>query len=491
MTERRSDSVSAPAPHSIGSGGDARGATPAGGSSWLRDRSPDSVPSSSFDGEDFLFHLYRGNELLQDNCVSEAKEELEAALAMQPRDIEGQGLLGVVYFRLGLYPRAIQIYQDLIRACPEEVAPRINLALCFLKTGQSPQARDALEDAIRLVPDHTRAWAYLGLVYQRLGDYQKALASFERAGQLRMVQRMQELIEQGGQTEDAGPERAEVRRVAEDAVQELEDDERPFEMARAHAPPSRSGRWRAVEPGQEPVLASEHAPGSQRAAHLQAVAPPKAVALEAVASPSALVQHTELPSPARTGMLASERLLVVRVDPAFAARSDAVRALMPERDPFKTAIVQRRARGGDLAEPFGAMHPVVRFEGAGHLLLVLSRDHHAVAVELSGEFLYLREERVLGFQATARFENGRLPSSEGDHVAMVQLSGRGIVTFEVRGRLGTLAVTAPRSVVVSSREVVGWTGRLLPQALAPNEAPASAHGYVTFSGNGAVFLELG
>src|SRR5690606_12265046 len=55
-------------------------------------------PSSRFDNEEFLFHLYRGSELLQDNCVGEAKEELERALSLQPRDAEGQALLGVVYF---------------------------------------------------------------------------------------------------------------------------------------------------------------------------------------------------------------------------------------------------------------------------------------------------------------------------------------------------------------------------------------------------------
>ena len=44
--------------------------------------------------------------------VLEAKEELEFALTMQPLDAKGQDLLGTVYFRLGLYPRAIQIYED-------------------------------------------------------------------------------------------------------------------------------------------------------------------------------------------------------------------------------------------------------------------------------------------------------------------------------------------------------------------------------------------
>src|SRR4051794_3614396 len=82
----------------------------------------EAPPSAgSFDGEDFLYHLYRGSELLQDNCVPQAKEELERALKLQPQDTEGQGLLGVVYFRLGLYPRAIGIYEEIIRDRPNEV----------------------------------------------------------------------------------------------------------------------------------------------------------------------------------------------------------------------------------------------------------------------------------------------------------------------------------------------------------------------------------
>src|SRR5262249_13981675 len=98
------------------------------------------APSSAFHGEDFPVRLYRGSELVQDNCVSEAKEELERALRFQPRDSEGQGLLGIVYFRLGMYPRAIGIYEELIKNFPAEITPRVNLALCYLKTGQQHQA---------------------------------------------------------------------------------------------------------------------------------------------------------------------------------------------------------------------------------------------------------------------------------------------------------------------------------------------------------------
>src|SRR5580692_5918864 len=81
--------------------------------------------------EDFLFHLYRGSELLQENRVLEAKEELEFALNMQPSDPKGQDLLGAVYFRLGHYPRAIQIYEELEQGFPNDTSIKVNLALAY------------------------------------------------------------------------------------------------------------------------------------------------------------------------------------------------------------------------------------------------------------------------------------------------------------------------------------------------------------------------
>ena len=107
--------------------------------------------------DDFLVHLYRGTELLEDNHIHEAKEELETALRLQPLDVKGQDLLAVVYFRLGMYPRAIHIFQELARAYPDERTPRINLALCYLKTGQPVAARSILEETVAAHPQHERA----------------------------------------------------------------------------------------------------------------------------------------------------------------------------------------------------------------------------------------------------------------------------------------------------------------------------------------------
>src|SRR5690606_6902913 len=76
------------------------------------------------------------------------------------------------------------------RVVPDEIAPRINLALCYLKTGQTEAAHDELQSVIERDPKHERAWGYLGLVYQRFGDFAKAQVAFERAGRPKLAERM-------------------------------------------------------------------------------------------------------------------------------------------------------------------------------------------------------------------------------------------------------------------------------------------------------------
>jgi hypothetical protein len=479
---------------------------------------PDSERPSAgtFDGEDFLFHLYRGSELLQDNCVAEAKEELERALSMQPRDIEGQGLLGVVYFRLGLYPRAIQIYEDIIRLCPDEVTPRVNLALCYLKTGQPQLARDALEEVIRRVSGHTRAWGYLGLVFERMGDHAKAMAAFERAGQPQMARRMQQLleaVEEPARGPDA-PEQAELRAVAADAVQELDGEEPPgpflaVEANEAASAPSRAGRWRATEPGEElvPPPSRPHRPASLAGRFGPAV-PSLTPTIPPPAAPGPT--ETELPeySPpvpvsalAAQGLLGapeglhvalrSDGILLVRIEESFTARVDTVRAILPAGRTLNTAIVRRRARGRELEEPLGGLGaPLVSFEGNGMLALSVALPRRAIAVQLGEEFLYVREEQLLGFDASVRHENGRLATGAVDAVAMVQLSGRGAVVFEVRHGLRAVEVAPERALTVRAEDVIGWTGRMLAQPLGADQAPGSLPGFVGFSGDGTVLLDL-
>lgn len=217
-------------------------------------RESDSPASAN---EDFLFHLYRGSELLQDNRVHEAKEELEQALHLQPRDTKGQDLLAVVYFRLGLYPRAIHIYEQLRRKNTGDTALLLNLALCYLKTGQSQLARRDLEQLLAFNANHTRAWGYLGLACERLGDLVNAERAFQHGGHQQMAKRMSVRLENSIPPEAAssGPSR-EAREALVAAYQELDAGELSFALAestvdRSLENPVMAQSWHPVELGHE------------------------------------------------------------------------------------------------------------------------------------------------------------------------------------------------------------------------------------------------
>lgn len=226
-------------------------------------------PADSASNEDFLFHLYRGSELLQDNRVHEAKEELERALHLQPRDSKGQDLLAVVYFRLGLYPRAIQIYEQLRKTNTTDTSLLLNLSLCYLKTGQPALARRDLEHLLTLNSNHSRAWGYLGLACERLGDLMQAEHAFREGGHAQMAKRIAARREVGGVfepvAEESQPSR-EVREVAGTAYQELDAGELSFELAaptsEQHVGEAASQSWRPHEIGS--VRPGDIVPGGGR-----------------------------------------------------------------------------------------------------------------------------------------------------------------------------------------------------------------------------------
>ena len=231
--------------------------------------SPESDRPDEVANEDFLFHLYRGSELLQDNRAHEAKEELERALRLQPHDTKGQDLLAVVYFRLGLYPRAISIYEQLRRASPRDPALLLNLALCYLKTGQAALARRDLEVLLAVNPSHTRAWGYLGLACERLGALGDAERAFEHGGHGQMAKRMAERrLSQAPlpMPAESSPSR-EVRAVVAAAFEELDAGELSFELAApaSDSKDSEPDSWRPVELGQMTRPRNDAHPSSGRA----------------------------------------------------------------------------------------------------------------------------------------------------------------------------------------------------------------------------------
>jgi hypothetical protein len=457
--------------------------------------------SGTFAAEDFLFHLYRGSELLEENRVGEAKEELERALGFQPEDIEGQGLLAVVYFRLGMYPRAIHIFEEIVHARPEAETPRLNLGLCYLKTGQLLRARDTLGELLELSPKHKRAAGYLGLAHQRLGEFEQAASAFERAGQPHLARRMhetlQDLIEPG-----PSPEMQAVRAVAADAVHELDTDAHAFSRAvSGQAEPGFAGHWHPHELGGDLPPPSRSSRSRPSAPPPPPPAPPSAVdvgvPIDAAPKPKAPAQSSPrqlaarlMLSPPSEGRVArsSDEVALIRLDGSFAVRLDRVRALLPEAGPFTQSSIHRRARGRELDEPLGGMRtPLVVLDGRGSL--VVSAEPNLLVTRLERELFYAREDRVIGFDLSLRHESGRLSIGAMEHVPMVQLSGEGLLALATSKALFAVEVSAERPAVLRGATVVGWVGRILPQAAPAGDLAAAQAGLVHMNGDGAVFVD--
>jgi Flp pilus assembly protein TadD len=481
--------------------------------------------------EDFLFHLYRGSELLQENRVVEAKEELEFALTMQPLDAKGQDLLGAVYFRLGLYRHAIQIYEALEKQFSKDTSIKINLALTYLKTGQAGLARRPLEDTVRLQPEHKRAWGYLGLALQRLGELEQAQNAFERGGHAIMAKRVTERRRQSMPPASPDPPISpdvdqRVREMAHVAFSELDAGELRFSLAAPSPTRPGDGQWVALEPGETSTGKArtlKPSPPVERAAvhELVTVPPPQGSTVGSGPQPAPAALTRELPPPhpepdvsprqsgeailpllaepeARSFTVLQPGVLFVRTseDPgrAFAGRLDALRIVSGGAT---TRVIHRRTGDADTSEVLGGIgSPVVRVTGQASCVLGARSGHRIAILELDLGLVFVREDRLLAFELTLAYESERLALEHPDErtrppadgVAIVQVHGTGVIALETRGRLSSVPSTARSPLLVRREWIVGWIGRLAARSLPPAEAPGGQRGLVGFSGEGSVLV---
>ncbi len=147
--------------------------------------------------EEFLSQLYKGGELLAAGKVVEAKDHLERAFKLHPKNEKAQNLLGLTYFKLGLFDRAAEIYELLVRENPADPTLRVNLGLVYLKTNNLPLAVKEFETSTDLEPTHKKAHNYLGLALAQSGEYARAREHFVIAGSDAMADKMARAIAAG------------------------------------------------------------------------------------------------------------------------------------------------------------------------------------------------------------------------------------------------------------------------------------------------------
>ncbi|MFK7988664.1 MAG: tetratricopeptide repeat protein [Sandaracinaceae bacterium] len=424
--------------------------------------------------EDFLFHLSRGSELLMQNRVVEAKEELERALSHRPTDAQSQDLLAGVYFRLGVYPTAIRIWQALADEFPEDVVLHVNLGLALFKTGQPEDARQALERALELDSDHDRAWGYLGLVRWRLGKLDAAREAFLRGGQASMAHRMEEMTSAG---DVPAPEPPPAPEPVDADVTAMRDaagaaEERVSEQALAvegDRPRRTTGQWSVVETG------AARLPRSRRASRPNlAMTNPR---LSAVASSWAVELSEDTPL-----AVGPEGELLIRTEGSVHARLTGLRAV---RGALATEAVERRFRTQGAPGPLGGNRdPIVRWQAPVSAVLRAPAGLRFHALRVDESQLYVHEEFVHAFDDRVGWESGRLPLA-GDPRLLLSFHGEGNVALRLARQPSGVEVRDGDEVRVDPDALIGWTGRLFPRTIDDPELPGMS---LSFRGQGILLV---
>jgi hypothetical protein len=452
------------------------------------------IDPGAFD-EEFLFHLSRGSEYLIANEVVQAKEELERALSFRPLDARSQDLLASVYFRLGVYPRAIEIWTSLVQSHGEDVALRVNLGLALLKTAQPELALGHLARAVAKDPSHERAWRYAGLAEWRVGNLDRAREAFLRGGQASMARRMEEMLgSSAGHT--AGQEAAPYIESARLSLSppgltpapDGEDDPRAeqviaglaaapelhaVELARVDLP--RPGRTLAPAPLPSLPLADLD-PG----APARVSSPPGALTIDAAGNDAAGLGPTFA--------LTHDGILVLRPWRPIFARKSSLRAIVGT---LPTETVPRPGRQGGTDGVLGDQDPFHRFAGQRALHYALPRGPQSERFELlliEGETFFVVERALFGFDEQLGFESGDLADAEGPSMRLLQLRGTGVCALRVERSPSKLVVRESDEVRVLVQGLVGWTGRLIPGASHREGAREVDERWISLRGEGVVYF---
>jgi Flp pilus assembly protein TadD len=118
--------------------------------------------------------VLRGERLLTDGKVSEAKRVFEQALADDPNDPRAWLDLGLVHEAAGHFTAAEKAYRRATEADPNFAEAFNNLGVLLREGGELTEATKALERAVALDPQLAAARFNLGLAYEEQGRVAEA-----------------------------------------------------------------------------------------------------------------------------------------------------------------------------------------------------------------------------------------------------------------------------------------------------------------------------
>jgi len=371
-----------------------------------------------FDQGIFLLHLNKGRDALRNGNVATARAELRTALSIRPDDEDVRNLLSVVCFKAGDFEEAEKLTRRLVAENPESAILRSNLGIILVKTGSIDAAEAELRRAVELKPDHAKSHLYLGFVYRQKRKLGLALEHFGFAGAGKLVAELQEQLKRS--TRESG----ELRAAG-----------------------VLGGSSTAVSTTARLLIPREFRTGSA------ASAPP---AVPAPAPPPAEPPGEKRPTGA--------------VPKLFRVRDNGTVEITFEGD----VLVRRgtvASYGGRItfsADPRLAgtrAENLLRASGRGSIF-VADPGRRPLLVDLNDEFFSAEGSRILAIGPTLSFRYEPIHDfPRRRRVDVLKIFGRGGLVLSPARATFEIPVSADYPLNVSSRDLVGWSGNLVPSVL--------------------------
>ena len=142
-----------------------------------------------------LSHYHLGAQLNNFSRLTEAREQLNLALAKESGLVEAQLVLGDVLFKMGKADESVSYFRQALATDPKLMDAHAGLGKALIQLKRYPEAAGAMEEAVKIDPKLASIHLYLSQAYRALGrvdDSKKEAALFSGLNQERAKARDQE-----------------------------------------------------------------------------------------------------------------------------------------------------------------------------------------------------------------------------------------------------------------------------------------------------------
>ncbi len=131
--------------------------------------------------QNYVAHTDLGSALVKEGRISEAMEQYQIALGINPQYLEANNNIGILLARQGQTAEAIGYYQKALEANPDFVEAHVNLGNALSAAGQIDEATEHFEKALQLDPNQAEAHNNWGTMLLARGQAAAAVDHFETA----------------------------------------------------------------------------------------------------------------------------------------------------------------------------------------------------------------------------------------------------------------------------------------------------------------------